>query len=330
MSAIVANASKIAVDPDPLLLRCPACATPMGYVKTGDAEASETCVGCGFTIANHEGIWRALPPIRELYYRQFATEYAAIRAREGRGSPTPEYYLALPFHDLTGHNRWQWKIRSCSFQYLVSRVLPPIEARFGRSLRVLDIGAGNGWLSYRLALCGHACVAVDLLDNDQDGLGAAAHYHRHLPWPFRCVQAEMDYLPFDNSQFDVAVFNASFHYSEDYARTLREAIRCLRPGGEVIVVDTPFYETEESGHAMVLEKHAAFEKQHGCRSDSLRSLEFVTPSILTKLEQACRIRWRVERPWYGVGWALRPWKAKLHGRREPSKFYLLAATVGGQ
>lgn len=330
MNANLAQQLDASVDTAGLLLRCPVCTSPLGCVELSDAASTASCARCAFVVGNRGGVWRTLAPMRELYYWRFAAEYSAIRAREGRSSDGPEYYLALPFRDTTGHNAWQWKIRACSFQYLTTHVLPPIEGRAGRSLHVLDIGAGNGWLSYRLCLRGYRCVAVDLLDNHEDGLGAAWHYRSHLPRPLVCVQAEMDNLPFDDAQFDVAVFNASLHYSEDYVRTLLEVIRCLRPGGEVVIVDTPFYERDESGRAMVLEKHVAFQQQHGFRSDSIRSQEYITPRVLAEMEQGCGIRWRIGRPWYGLGWALRPWKAKLKGRREPSRFYIFSATVGGQ
>lgn len=330
MNANVAMVASAPVETRGLMLRCPVCTSSLGFVGLTDPAAIGSCARCGFIVANRGGIWRALAPVRELYYRKFAAEHSAIRTREGRGSEGPEYYLALPYRDLTGRDEWQWRMRARSFEYLISRVLPPIEARAGRPLRVLDIGAGNGWLTYRLSLRGHACTAVDLLDNPLDGLGAGSHYERRLGRPLACVQAEMDNLPFEGGQFDIALFNASLHYSENYARTLREAIRCLRPGGELVVADTPYYEKEEAGRAMVLEKQDSCLQQHGCRSDSIRSLEYVTPQILADLERDCGIRWRIGRPWYGLGWALGPWKANLRGSREPSKFYTFSATASRQ
>ena len=48
--------------------------------------------------------------------------------------------------------------------------------------------AGSGWLAYRLALRGHSVIAVDLLDDALDGLGAKKHYGSRfaaiLPWYF--------------------------------------------------------------------------------------------------------------------------------------------------
>ena len=299
----------------------------MGSIDLSDAGACAACGECGFETWNVHGVWRALPPRRHLYFQRFIADYEKIRKAEGRGSDSAEYYLALPYRDLSGQCEWQWRIRSASFRCLEKELLPKCEQRSGRSLRVLDLGAGNGWLSYRLALRGYDCVAVDLLDNAFDGLGAVRHYVHALRSPIWAVQAEVDHLPFADRQFDLAIFNASFHYAEDYARTLAEVIRCLRRGGCVVIMDSPWYERDESGRAMVLEKHAGFEHQHGTRSDSIATLEYLTPERLTALERSCGIQWQYVEPWYGLQWALRPWKASLQGKRAPSRFRLYWATV---
>jgi SAM-dependent methyltransferase len=268
-----------------------------------------------------------LAPDREAYFRQFVEQYAAVRANEGRGSTSPDYYLALPFEDLTGNNSWQWRIRGRTFRYLEKHLLPKIERAYPNGCDVLDIGSGNCWLSFRMTLRGHRAVAVDLLDNDSDGLGAAKHYMSQLPQPFLRFQAEMDRLPFAAGQFDVVIFNASFHYSADYERTLAEALRCLRRPGSVIIADSAFYRREESGRAMLSERKALFERQYGFRSDSIPSREYLTPQTLDQLAESFALQWKLFKPWYGMGWALRPLKARLARRREPSRFFLLWAHV---
>ena len=115
-------------------------------------------------------------------------------------------------------------------------------------------------MSYRLAITGYRPVAVDLVTNEFDGLGAARHYQARLPSLFPRFQADMEHLPFQDAQFDAAIFNASFHYSEDYATTLRSILRCVRKGGLVIISDTPWYSREESGKQMLRERRAAFLK----------------------------------------------------------------------
>jgi len=249
-----------------------------------------------------------------------------VRAKEGRGSSGADYYLALPFKDLTGRNVWQWHIRARTFAFMEKHLLPNIESSCPQGCDVLDVGAGNGWLSYRMAQRGHRPVAVDLLVNDSDGLGAARHYFQFVP-PFLRFRAEMDCLPFMPAQFDVVIFNASLHYSVDYLATLQEALRCLRKGGHLIVADSPFYRKDESGQRMLQEKRDAFNRQFGFSSDSIPSREYLTTDTLNDLAAHLELKWRVYKPWYGLGWALRPMKASLLRRREPSKFYLLHAKV---
>ena len=324
------SASRVSISSEPatwlIRLRCTECgqALSQGNVLAG----CNVLCRCGFVLHHRDGILRALSAERDPYFRRFATEYGQIRALEGRGTDGDEYYLALPFEDRTGRNSWQWSIRAKTFSYFASRVLQPIEARHGKPLNIVDIGAGNGWLSYRLTLRGHRCAAVDLLDNRWDGLGAASRYFAHLASPFALVQAEMDRIPFADGQFDLLIFNASFHYSTDYVQTTREALRLLRPGGSIVVLDTPYYHHEFSGAAMVREREEGFERKYGFRSNSIPSSEFVSRNTLDRLARDCRVRWKVLKPWYGWNWALRPWKARLQRRREPSKFYIFWGTAG--
>lgn len=312
-----------------LRLRCPVCghSGPSLMLISGSLQEPACCY-CGFTFVQEGMIWKALTPAREERFQQFMIEYETVRLREGRGSAGAQFYLELPYRDVTGRNAWQWKIRSRSFQFFYQRILPWLEYRYKAGLDVLDIGAGNCWLSYRLALRGHRPTAVDLLTNTLDGLGAANHYLDLVPRPFDLFQAEMDRLPFDGAQFDLAVFNASFHYSENYARTLQETLRCLRRPGHLLIIDSPFYRNEESGQKMLEEKHLKFQSEYGFPSDSVRSREYLTPDALDELARVHGIEWNRFEPWYGVEWALRPMKARLLRRREPAKFYVLWARLG--
>ena len=65
-----------------------------------------------------------------------------------------------------------------------------------------------------------------------------------------------------------------------------------------------------------------FEKQFGICSNNNDSRDYLTQEILDQLAGRLGIRWNVCKPWYGLSWALRPLKARLTRRREPSKFYL--------
>lgn len=311
-----------------LRLLCPNCRQHSADVIS--SETAQRCRICGFWISEKNGIYRALRPERQEYFERFIEQYSAVRAKEGRGSSSSDYYLALPFSDITGNNSWQWQIRARTFRHLEKHLLPKIERQHPNGCDVLDIGAGNCWLSYRLGLRGHRTVAVDLLDNEADGLGAGIHYLRHVKHSFPRFQAEMDCLPFDDTQFDVVIFNASFHYSVDYEETLAETLRCLRRPGHVIIADSAFYQRDESGRAMLEEKRASFKQKFGFESDSIPSREYLTPETLDRLAERLGIKWRTLRPWYGMDWALRPLKARLARRRAPSRFYLFWGQVHSQ
>ena len=107
--------------------------------------------------------------------RQFLDDYGRIRSAEGRGSDESDYYRALPFADITGKNSDQWRIRARTFRHFVEHILS------GQRLKILDLGAGNCWLSYRLAELRHQPVAVDIFSDQRDGLRAARHYPVSIP-----------------------------------------------------------------------------------------------------------------------------------------------------
>ena len=311
-----------------LRLVCPACkhAIREPFVPDWLDNLSFTCGLCKHEIHKVNGIWRAMLPHRSAYFHEFMTNYQKIRSAEGRGSATAEFYLNLPFKDLTGANQGQWSVRARTFRCFERVVLPRLEA--GRkSLDILDLGAGNGWLSYRLALRRHRPVAVDLLTDSRDGLSAAQHFSSTLGVLFPCVQAELDNLPFADSEFDIAVFNASLHYSEDYQRTLAEAFRCVKPGGAVVVTDTAWYSSEASGSRMIAERQADFLARFGTASDAIKSLEFLTDDRLKALEKCFGLKWQVYHPFYGLRWAMRPLLAGLRNKREPSRFRIYVAEV---
>jgi SAM-dependent methyltransferase len=254
--------------------------------------------------------------------QQFLSDYARIRHAEGRGSADASYYRELPDRDLTGNNSAQWKIRACSFRHFERTILADVERRLKRELDVLDVGAGNGWMSYRLARRRHRVTALDIFRDDQDGLGALTHYPINIP----AVVADFDHPPFRDAAFDLAIFNASFHYSPNYHKTLAQIGRCLRPSGLIVIMDSPLYERHEHGEMMRAERQALFEQHYGFRSDALGSVEYLDHGMLEQLSLDLGIEWRHSKPWYGLKWALRPWKAKLQRRRPPSRFVILTGS----
>lgn len=269
-----------------------------------------------------DGIWRFLLPEREAFYQDFIRDYETIRQAEGRGANDPVYYRSLPFNDLSGRLSSDWAIRARSFIAFKEKVFSPLERELKRPLKIADLGAGNGWLSNRLAARGHLVVAVDLLVNQQDGLGAWKHYER----PFVPVQAEFNYLPIRDEFVDLAIFNASIHYSEDYQDTLNRVLRVVSNQGVLAVLDSPIYHSRASGEMMVKERQEQFIQRYGFASNALNSENFLTYERLDQLGKHLNIRWSYIRPFYGLRWWLRPLKAFLLGQREPAKFHIITGS----
>lgn len=328
--SVVFRYSEDLASPDELVLQCPRCRSLTGAIPRSRVteKGSLICPSCLFVLELNSGIWNGVTAEGDAHFGRFIRDYETIRAVEGRGSSDLAFYLELPDKDISGKNEAQWKIRRQTFACLDTEIIGPLSKNIGHALDVLDLGAGNGWLSYRLALRGHRPVAVDLITNDLDGLGAARHFRTRLPNLFPRVRADFQNLPFKDRQFDVAIFNASFHYSENYGQTIAESLRCLRRPAWIVIADTAWYGNQLSGEAMLKERANAFTARFGTPSNALHSLEFLTDKRLNSLEKQFGLRWQQFDPGYGIRWRLRPLVAKLRGRRAPSRFRIYVAEVG--
>jgi SAM-dependent methyltransferase len=324
MASHLEAASTIHYAHSEVCLQCPRCDGWIGHLPdTNIADNSLLCSNCYFKLENEHGIWRALLPDRAAHLSPAMKADQCVPSTEGRGSA--EYYLALPYRDLSGGNSEQWAIHSRTFRYIKRSILPEIAPKHDSHLRILDLGAGNGWLSYRLALAGHAPIAVDLLTNYCDGLGAAVHYKKHLTTLFPRFQADIDSLPFVDDQFDLVIYHGSFHYSENYERTLAEALRCTRSEGTILIADTPWYSNESGAQQMLSDHREAHVRRPGLPVDDINSLKYLTDKRLQHMEASFGIHWQVHTTDLGVYRLMRPLLAKLHGTHEPAELRIYSA-----
>jgi SAM-dependent methyltransferase len=253
----------------------------------------------------------------------FYSEYACHRAQEGRGYSGNDL-LSLPYLK-NGPLAQQWRVRARTYEAFVAEVITPMGLA-SRPLDILDLGAGNGWLSYRLARLGHRATALDIRDDDVDGLGAAGEFLMREPGIFTCIVAQFENIPVPGESFDIAVFNASIHYARDLTQVIAEAQRVVRPGGVLAIMDSPFYHREADGAAMLAEKRAHGEELFGTRSAVLLEPRFVEYLTMRRLAEASPgLRWRRHPVRYPLWYELRPAFARLRGKRHPSRFDLWTA-----
>ena len=250
-----------------------------------------------------DGIYRFLLPERELELKPFLSQYQHVRQQEGNIARPAEYYRSLPSVSRDHPEAERWQIRRQSFEYLL-RLLPK------HPVKILDLGAGNCWLTNCLTALGHHCVAVDLSTSCDDGLGAREYYTSQ----FTCVQADFDSLPFVPRQFDAVIFNASLHYSPDVDRSLEQVNLMIRQKGMIFVSDSPTFRNHQSGRQMVRARDERFQTDFRLKEVIQRGSGYLTRRQMHSAgfqfhASNGRLLWRVHRLWSGI---------KL--RREPAAF----------
>ncbi|HUX86581.1 MAG TPA: methyltransferase domain-containing protein [Chloroflexota bacterium] len=298
---------------------CPRCRAAL----VRDATTAR-CASCGAVSCQIGGIWDFLPAERAEHFATFLQDYETVRRAEGWGASEATYYRSLPYVTRSDPQRAIWEQRALAVQALEKRVLAPIEARSGKLLQIFDLGAGNGWLAARLARRGHQVAAVDLSTSSVGGLGARVHY---ADVAFEAVRAEFDRLPFADAQADLVVFDASFHYAAEFATTLREAQRSLRPGGSIVILDTPVYRAAQSGEEMLRARAERFQRNHGIASGGRRSEGYLTWDRLRQLEVECGLGWKVIWPLPRWRYGLRRLRTLAQGRRESAAFPILVGVA---
>jgi ubiquinone/menaquinone biosynthesis C-methylase UbiE len=103
---------------------------------------------------------------------------------------------------------------------------------------VVDVGCGTGNLCFAV-LAAHPDARVTGLDPDGAALRRAARKAVRRGVPLTLVQGYADRIPAEDASLDHVVSSLALHHVDDAGRVAfaHDAIRALRPGGTVTVVD---------------------------------------------------------------------------------------------
>ncbi len=102
-------------------------------------------------------------------------------------------------------------------------------------LTVVDAGCGEGYLALEAARWAAQVIAVD---SSRDVLKRARHLARkravtNIVWKEGRIEA----LPIDDASVDVVLLSQALHHVPQPEEALRDAVRVLRPGGVVLVLE---------------------------------------------------------------------------------------------
>jgi ubiquinone/menaquinone biosynthesis C-methylase UbiE len=166
--------------------------------------------------------------------------YFELRKTEGR-IYTDSELKKLPEINKEHLYFQEWIKRKKSFwrlnKYLQQKPLP---------LKILEIGCGNGWLSAKLSENKNfSIVASDI--NKQELEQAARVFERKENLIF--VYGTMQNFLATKEKFDCVIFAASIQYFKSLHETLEIAKQFLTPMGEIHILDSPFYHSNEIDEA---------------------------------------------------------------------------------
>lgn len=180
------------------------------------------------TLLRVDGYWSLDDPEPR---RAWEAQQWRRRARENRLYSDP---LALKLPEVPSDHPLarEWGERADTFHRLATHL-----SRLWRSLVILDVGCGCGWLAHQLAAVrGH--YKVYGLDQDRRELKLASRVFLHQTrLRFLCGDALTAPLP--PRCADIVILAATLEHVADPARLLARCVDWLAPNGEIHIVDSP-------------------------------------------------------------------------------------------
>lgn len=165
----------------------------------------------------------------------FEENYLRLRRKEKRLYSDDEVKL-LPFASSLNPHKKEWDYRAKSFvrfkQYLEN---------FSKQFDILDLGCGNGWFAGELAKSfphNFYCTDINLYELKQ---GARIFKKENI----RFIYGDIFKMELPKNSFDIIVLNSSVQYFESLNSLLKELIFTLKLDGEIHIIDSPFYDSEE-------------------------------------------------------------------------------------
>ena len=162
-----------------------------------------------------------------------------------------------------------------AFGQLLLRVMPPVV--------VADLGSGEGLLSELLA---RRCRRVIAVDNSEKivAFGAAKAKKNNLKnLEFRL--GDLQSPPIDPETVDLVILSQALHHAEDPSQAIDAAVRILKPGGQIMILDLARHKFEKA-RELYGDRWLGFAESDLHRWLEAAGLKKIEVSIVAREEQA--------------------------------------------
>lgn len=170
--------------------------------------------------------------------KSFEDIYARIREKEERWL-TDDIVKMLPKVPIEHPHYNEWKKRIFSLERII-KILENSD-----SIKILEVGCGNGWFANTLV---ELEFEVDAVDVGKQELEQAARCFQHESLKFICCD---DLSLLENSAYDIIIFNASLHYFDTTKKFWKILYDKLRANGKIFIMDSKIYSENEVSSAQL-------------------------------------------------------------------------------
>jgi SAM-dependent methyltransferase len=165
---------------------------------------------------------------------EFEAAYLKIREKENR-LHSDEIVKRLPWIDEGNPNKDEWQMRSATLRQLLGHL------RKSGAKSILELGCGNGWLSFQLAsaldadVCGVDINEVEIL---QGGRVFGSQNNLCL------LYADIFGPVLGSLSFDAIILGASIQYFQDLTKLFTKLFDLINSTGTIYIADSPIYMSE--------------------------------------------------------------------------------------
>jgi ubiquinone/menaquinone biosynthesis C-methylase UbiE len=172
--------------------------------------------------------------------KEFERLYIDLRSCEKR-IYTDEEVAWLPDISEDHVHRKEWEVRKASAKKLIRYL-----GHKKQSLKIFEVGCGNGWLSYQLSTIPYSSVTG--IDINLEELQQAERVFAAIP-NLNFIYGDIGSMEFE--KFDVIVFAAAIQYFPSFSKVIESVSILLNEGGEIHLIDSHFYSATEVREAEI-------------------------------------------------------------------------------